>query len=415
MEVVVARVAGLDVHKDTVMAAVRVPGKSGSREQQVRQFRTFTRDLRALREWLVERGVTLAVMEATGVYWRPVWHALEEGGAFELKLVNAHHVKRVPGRKTDVSDAAWLAQLAECGLLQGSFVPPREIAQLRDLTRYRKKLVEDRAKEAQRIQKLLEDAGIKLDSVVTDILGMSARAMLEGLIRGDADTGELAELALGRMRPKIPELRLALEGAFGDHHRFLLQMILDHVEHLTAAIDQLDVQVAALMAPFAEPLRRLCTIPGIGRRSAEVILSEIGVDMTRFATAGHLASWAGMCPGNHESAGKRRTGRARKGNGALRSVLCEVAWAAARTKNTYLSAQFKRFCRRFGKDGTNKAVFALGHTILVIIWNVLEAQTDYNELGSDYFERRRETDAYRQRLVRQLEKLGHRVILEPAA
>lgn len=341
---------------------------------------------------------------------------LEQDDAFELKLVNAHHVKRVPGRKADVSDAAWLAQLAECGLLQGSFVPPAEIARLRDLTRYRKKLTEDRAKEAQRIQKLLEDAGVKLDSVVSDILGMSARAMLEGLIRGETDTVQLAELAHGRMRPKIPDLRLALEGRFADHHRFLLRMHLDHVEHLSAAIEQLDAEVARLMAPFAGPLRRLRTVPGIGQRSAEIILAEIGADMSRFPTAGHIASWAGMCPGQHESAGKQRSGRARKGNAALRSVLCEVAWAAGRTKDTYLSAHFRRFCRRFGKDGTNKAVFALGHTILVIIWHLLaDAEAEYRDLGTDYFDRRTDTDAYRRRLVHQLEKLGHRVILEPAA
>jgi transposase len=355
------------------------------------------------------------VMEATGVYWRPIWHVLEEVPSFQLELVNAHHVKRVPGRKTDVSDAAWLAQLAECGLLRGSFVPPPTIAHLRDLTRYRKKLIADRAKEAQRIQKLLEDAGVKLDSVVTDILGQSARDMLDGLLAGEQDTAVLANHARGRMRAKVPDLRLALEGRFGEHHHFLLRMHLQHVDHLTAGIQQLDEEVARLMAPFAEPVRRLCTIPGVGRRSAEIILAEIGVDMGRFPTAGHLASWAGMCPGHHESAGKQRSGRARKGNAALRSVLCEVAWAATHTKNTYLSAQFRRLCRRFGKGGSNKAVFALGHTILVIVWHLLQRETDYQELGADYFAQRHETDAYRQRLVHQLEKLGHRVTLEPSA
>jgi transposase len=415
MDVVVDRVAGLDVHKDTVMAAVRVPGSKGGRQQTIRQFRSYTRDLQELRDWLVSEKVSVVVMEATGVYWRPLWHVLEEVPSFQLELVNAHHVKRVPGRKTDVSDAAWLAQLAECGLLRGSFVPPPTIAHLRDLTRYRKKLIADRAKEAQRIQKLLEDAGVKLDSVVTDILGQSARDMLDGLLAGEQDTAVLANHARGRMRAKVPDLRLALEGRFGEHHHFLLRMHLQHVDHLTAGIQQLDEEVARLMAPFAEPVRRLCTIPGVGRRSAEIILAEIGVDMGRFPTAGHLASWAGMCPGHHESAGKQRSGRARKGNAALRSVLCEVAWAATHTKNTYLSAQFRRLCRRFGKGGSNKAVFALGHTILVIVWHLLQHETDYQELGADYFAQRHETDTYRQRLVHQLEKLGHRVTLEPSA
>jgi len=290
-------------------------------------------------------------MEATGVYWRPVWHVLEDAPGLQLLLVNAQHVKAVPGRKTDVADAAWLAQLLECGLLRGSFVPPPVIARLRDLTRYRKKLVEDRARETQRIQKLLEDAGIKLDSVVSDVLGKSARQMLEALIAGTRDPGVLADMARTRMRPKIPELRRALQGRFGSHHAFLLRVHLDHIDHLSSAIERLDAEVEEVIAPFDEQARRLCTIPGVGRRTAEVMIAEIGVDMGRFPAAHHLASWAGMCPGNHESAGKHRSGRARKGDAALRVALCEAAWAAARTKDTYLSAQFRRFCRRFGKKG----------------------------------------------------------------
>jgi transposase len=320
MEVVVARCAGLDVHQKTVMACIRTPDPAGERAQQVKEFSTFTGDLRRLREWLVASGVTQVAMEATGVYWRPVWHVLEEETSFELLLVNAQHVKAVPGRKTDVADACWLAQLLECGLLRGSFVPPPVIARLRDLTRYRKKLVEERAHETQRIQKLLEDAGIKLDSVVSDVLGKSARQMLEALAAGERDPEILAQMARTRMRPKIPELRLALEGRFGEHHAFLLRVHLGHIDHLSAAIEALDAEVEKVMAPFSEQARRLCTIPGVAKRTAEVVIAEIGVDMTRFPTSAHLASWAGMCPGNNESAGKRRSGRARKGDPALRAA-----------------------------------------------------------------------------------------------
>lgn len=318
---------------------------------------------------------------------------LEDLAGVELLLVNAHHVKNVPGRKTDVSDAAWLAQLLECGLLKGSFVPPPVIARLRDLTRYRKKLVEARASETQRIQKLLEDAGIKLDSVVSDVLGKSAREMLDALIEGVRDPRTLAEMARTRMRPKIAELRLALEGRFSEHHALMLEMHLAHVDHLSASIARLDAEIDEVMTPFGEQSLRLQTIPGVGKRTAEVIVAEVGVDMSRFPTAGHLASWAGMCPGNHESAGKRRSGRARKGDHALRAALCEAAWAAARTKNTYLAAQFRHLRRRFGKGGDNKAVFALGHTMLVITWHLLSNKSTYEDLGGDYFARRNDAEA----------------------
>lgn len=416
MEVIVDRCAALDVHKDTVMACVRKPGPGGARRaKEVREFRTWTSSLRQLRDWLAAEGVTQVAMEATGSYWKPVWHVLVELDGVELLLCNAHHVKNLPGRKTDVADAVWLAQLLECGLLRGSFVPPTEIAELRDLTRYRTKLVQDRARETQRIQKLLEDANIKLDSVVSDVLGKSSRRMLEALLAGERDVEVMSEMALTRMRAKRPELRLALEGRFSEHHALMLRMHLSHVDHLTAGIAAIDEEVDRRLAPFAEASRRLQTIPGIGKRTAEVVISEIGVDMSRFPTAAHLASWAGLCPGNHESAGKRRSGKARKGNAALRSALCEAAWSAARTKDTYLSAQFRRFCRRFGKKGESKAIFAVAHTMLVIIWHVLHDEVDYQELGSDWFDRRTDNDAHARRLVRQLEKLGHRVTLEPAA
>ena len=331
MEVIVDRCAGLDVHKDTVVVCVRKPGAGRGRVQEVREYRTWTSALRELRDWLAAEGVSQVAMEATGVYWRPVWAELEGLDGVELLLVNAQHVKNLPGRKTDVNDACWLAQLLECGLLRGSFVPPPVIARLRDLTRYRTKLVQDRAREIQRVQKLLETAGIKLDSVVSDVMGKAARRMLDALIAGERDPASMADMALTRMRPKIAELRLALEGRFGDHHALMLSLHLGHIDQLTATIDRLDAEVAREIAPFGDQVRRLCTIPGIAQRTAEVVIAEIGVDMGRFPTAANLASWAGLCPGHHESAGKKRSGKARKGDAALRVALCEAAWSAART------------------------------------------------------------------------------------
>jgi len=394
---------------------VRTPLLSGAkRVQEVREFSTFTSGLVELRDWLIDRGVSQVAMEATGVYWRPVWHVLEDA-EFELLLVNAHHVKRVPGRKTDVSDAAWLAQLLECGLLRGSFVPPPVIAQLRDLTRYRKKLIQERAREVQRVQKVLADANIKLDSVASDVMGVSARRMLDALVTGEQNPDVLAAMAVGRLRNKDTELRLALEGRVEGHHRFMLGMHLERIDQLTATIDRLDEEVGRVGDPFTEQIARLCTIPGVAQRTAEVIVAEIGVDMTRFPTAANLASWAGLCPGNNESAGKHRTGRARPGDAALRTALIEAAWAGVRAKDSYLQAQFRRFARRFGKRGQAKALFVVAHTMLVIVWHTLATETDYDDLGPDYFQRHDDTAARTRRLVRQLEQLGHTVNLEPAA
>lgn len=415
MDVIVARCAGLDVHKNTVVACVRTPGPGGGRVSTVRRFRTFTASLRELRDWLVAQGVTQVVMEATGVYWKPVWHVLEPVPGLELLLANAHAVKNLPGRKTDVADSQWLAQLCECGLIRASFVPPPVIAQLRDLTRYRKKLIEERSRETQRIQKLLEDAGIKLDSVVSDILGVSARQMLEALIAGVRDVEALAGLARTRLRSKIPQLRLALEGRFDAHHALMLRMHLEHIDQLSASIVRLDEETDRVIRPFSEQLKHLITIPGVGRRTAEVIIAEAGVDMGRFATAGHLASWAGMCPGNHESGGKRRSGRARKGNRALRAALCEAAWSAARTSSGYLPAQYRHLMRTFGKKGQTRAVFAVGHSILVIAWHLLANDCDYTDLGQDHFTRRDDPEARKRYLIRQLEALGHTVTIDPAA
>jgi transposase len=304
--------------------------------------------------------------------------------------------------------------LLECGLLRGSFVPPPVIARLRDLSRYRTKLVQDRAREVQRVQKLLETAGIKLDSVVSDVMGKAARRMLDALIAGEHDPEVMAEMALTRMRPKIGELRLALEGRFDDHHALMLTLHLGHIDQLTATIDRLDAEVVREIDPFVEQVAHLRTIPGIGQRTAEVVIAEIGVDMTRFPTAAHLASWAGLCPGNHESAGKRRSGKARKGDAALRVALCEAAWSAARTKDTYLAAQFRRFSRRMGKRNEGKAIFAVAHTMIVICWHVLANNVDYDELGGDYFDRR-DTTTETRRHVAALQRLGHTVTLDSAA
>jgi len=344
------------------------------------------------------------------VSWKPVWYALE--GCFELMLVNPRHVKRVPGRKTDVTDAAWLAELAERGLLSSSFAPPPEIRQLRDLTRLRTRLVQQRAAEVQRVDKLLEEGGIKLGSVASSALGVSGRAMPEALIAGESYPDRLAELAKGRLRAKRDELRLALQGRLGERHRVMLRVQLDHIDHLDAAICALDDRVDEIMAPFAILVDLLDTITGIGKRAAEAIIAEIGVSMEVFATAAHLASWAKICPGNNESAGKRRRGGTGQGNPWLRSVLVCCAWSAARSKDSYLSAQFWRIARRQGK---RRAAVAVAHSLLVIVYHVLSSGQPYQDLGGDYFVRRVAPQARTRQLVAQLEQLGHKVILAPAA
>jgi transposase len=412
MEVVVDRCAGLDIGKRLVVAAIRTPGAGRRRRQEVRSFGTFESDLQALASWLGDEGVTDVAMEATGVYWWPIWNVLED--RFELLLVNAQHVKKVPGRKTDVKDAEWPAQLLECGLLRASFVPPTVIRDLRDLTRYRKRLIEDRVRESLRVQKVLESAGIKLSSVASDALGVSGRAMIEALIAGERDTEVLAELAQARLRKKIPQLRQALASArFREHHAMLLREHLAHLDHLDEAIGRIDARVDVVMGPFASQRDRLSTIPGVGKRAAEVIIAEVGVDMSRFPTAGHLASWAGMCPGNNESAGKHFSGRTRKGDPWLSGLLTECGWAARRTKGTYLAAQFWQIARRRGQE---RAAVAVGHSILVIVWHILaSSDATYDELGDDYFTRRQDPQRRQRHLVAQLESLGLTVTIEPAA
>ena len=409
MERVFERVCGLDVHKATIAACVRVPGPTGKRLQHVQTFGTTTADLLALRDWLDGHAVTHVAMESTGVYWRPIYYLLEE--RLTCLLVNAAHVRQVPGRKTDVQDCVWLAQLLEHGLLRGSFVPPAPIRELRDLTRYRKSLIQERAREANRVHKLLEDAGIKVAMVATDVLGMSGRAMLEALVQGTSDPAVLAELARGRMRAKLPALRQALVGHFRPHHAFLITQILSHLDHLEEAVATLSERIEAVLAPFADALQRLDTIPGVNQRTAEVLIAELGVDMGQFPTARHLASWAGLCPGNHESAGKHKSGKTRKGNGWLRAALVEAALGATRTKNSAVAARYRRVMRH---RGHKKAIIAVAHVLLITAYHVLARQTVYQELGPDYYDRRH-TERITHRAVQALEQQGYRVTLERVA
>jgi transposase len=410
VEVINDRCAGLDVGKDEVVACIRVPDDAGGRHQELRTFPTFSSGLESLATWLQDHDVTQVVMEATGQYWKPIWYVLEERG-LELLLVNARHVKILPGRKTDVGDAAWLCELAEHGLLRGSFVPPAGIRELRDLTRYRKRLIQTHTAECQRIHKTLEDASIRLGSVASDVLGVSGRAMLRALLDGERDPKVLAELARGRLRNKLPALREALRGRFSAHHALLVRLALDHIEQLERSITALDAEVDRVIGPFAQARDRLDTITGVGKRAAECMIAEIGVDMSVFPTAAHLASWAGRCPGNNVTGGRRRSGRTTKGNVWLGEILIECAWAAARCRDTYLAAQFWRLARRIGKK---KAALAVGHSILVIAWHLLANDCDYAELGGDFFVRR-DSDRARQRAVAQLQALGYHVTLQPTA
>lgn len=421
MDVLVQRCAGVDVGKAEVVACVRTPDPAhpGRRRKQTRTFTTFHAGIEAMADWFAAEGVNEVAMEATGSYWKPVWYALEDRGV-DQKLVNAQHVRILPGRKSDVLDAEWLAELLEHGLLRGSFVPPQVIRQLRDLTRYRKRLVQSRTAEFQRIEKTLEDAGIKLDVVASDILTVSGRLMLKALVGGERDPRVLAELAKGVMRKKIPALRQALAGRFGDHHALMIGMALEHAEYLDAAIARLDQTVDTLFAthtsgsgvPFARARQRLTTIPGVGERAAEAIIAEIGVDMSRFPTAGHLAKWAGVAPGTNITGGKRRSGRPSPGDRWLGEMLNQCAWCAARSRDTYLSAQFWRLSRRIGKK---KAAVAVGHSILVACYYLLINDCDYQDLGGDWFVRRSDADKRRDHHIARLEDLGYAVTVQKVA
>ena len=409
MEVVYPRCAGLDLHKKSVVACRIAPGPDGTPRKEFRTFGTTTAPLLTLSEWLAEAGVTHVAMESTGVYWKPVYNLLE--ARFTLLLVNAQHLKRVPGRKTDVKDSEWLAELLRHGLLTASFVPDREQRELRELTRYRTKLVEERVAEINRLQKVLEGANLKLASVVSDVMGKSAREMLAALVGGEEDPQVLAQLAKGRLRGKIPALEQALQGCCGAHQRFLLARQLAHLEQLEELIEELDQEVAQRLRPFETVLRRLQTIDGVGRRTAEVLVAELGLDMSRFPSHQHLASWAAMCPGKQESGGKSKSGKTRQGNRWLKSALVEAAHAVKRQKETYAGAQFRRIASR---RGVRRAAVAVGHSLLVASYFVVRDGVEYHDLGGHYFDERDRQGVVR-RTKQRLENLGYEVELHPKA
>jgi transposase len=407
MEVVFNRCCGLDVHKDTVAACVWIRDEAGKIAKEIKQFRTTTPDLLVLHDWLKAHEVTHVAMESTGVYWKPVYNLME--GDFTVILVNAAHMKAVPGRKTDVRDCEWIADLLAHGLLKASFIPPEPIRDLRDLTRYRKSLMDERVREVNRVHKLLQSANIKLSSVATDVMGASGRAMLKALIEGCTDPEALAELARGKLRNKLPELKKGLQGRFRSHHRFVLEQSLRHIDFLDEQIQIISQEVAARTAPFQKQVELLCTIPGVELRTAQNIIAEIGVDMSRFPTHKHLASWAGLCPGNNQSAGKRKSGRTNKGDCWFRRTIIEGSWAASRTKGTYLSSQYHRMAPRRGKK---KAIVAVAHSMTVIVYYVLQELRPFVDLGAEYFDKLNASHIKRQ-YVKRLERLGFKVTIEP--
>ncbi len=409
MEVVHAQCAGLDVHKKSVVACRITPDAGGGWHKELRSFGTMTDELLALADWLRAGGVTHVAMESTGVYWKPIYNVLE--AEFEILLVNAQHIKFVPGRKTDVKDAQWIAELLQHGLLKASFIPPVEQRDVRELIRYRTQLIHERTREINRVQKVLEDANIKLASVASNVLGVSGRDMLTQLIAGQEDPTQLAQLARGRLREKIAQLERALTGQVRAVHRCLLKLHLEHIDDLNAKITTLSEEIEPLMIPFdqAQSLERLDAIPGVNALAAQVIISELGLDMSRFPTAGHAASWAGLSPGRNESAGRNRSSRIRKGNKHLKAALVQAAHAAGKRQDHYLGAQYRRLAARRGKQ---RAAIAVAHSILVIAYHMLKNGTSYYELGGDYFDKRNEQQV-QQRLVKRLERLGYQVALAP--
>ncbi|AEM72797.1 IS110 family transposase [Caldicellulosiruptor acetigenus] len=404
MEIIYPRCCGLDIHKKTVVACIITP-----EEKEIRTFSTMTEDILAMVDWIKSKGCTHVAMESTGSYWKPIYNILEIEGLNPM-VVNANHIKNVPGRKTDVKDAEWIAGLLQHGLLQGSYIPSREQRELRELIRYRRSLIEERAREINRIQKVLEGANIKLSSVVMDIMGKSSRAIIEAIINGEEDTVVLSELAQKRLKNKKEELKKALKGLIGPHQRLMLKTQLAHIDFLDEQIGLLDEEIKRRMLPFEEDMERLDTIPGVGRRTAEHIIAEIGTNMDQFPSAAHLCSWAGVAPGNNESAGKRKSGRTRKGNEKLRSVLVEAARAAVHTKDTYLSAQYHRIAAR---RGANRAAVAVAHSILTIVYYLLKRKERYNELGVNYYKERKK-EAIVKQSIKKLESLGLKVIVENA-
>jgi transposase len=409
MERMIERGAGLDIHKASVTACVRVPGLPGERRQEVRTFGTTAAALLTLRDWLSAHGVTHVAMESTGVYWKPVYYVLEEG--FTCLLVNPTHVSKVPGRKTDARDCEWLAQLLEHGLLRGSFVPPVAIRELRDLTRYRAVLVQDRTREANRLHKVLTDAGIQLASVASNVLGKSGRAMLAALVAGTTDAEVLANLAQGKLRRKLPALREALVGRFRKHHALLVSQLLAHLDYLDEALETLTADIEEALRPFGDEATRLDAIPGVGPRTAEILIAELGVDMRQFPTARHVASWAGLCPGTHESAGKRRAVRTGKGNRWLRAALIEAALAAINVRDSALAGRYRRLVRHCGHK---KAIVAVAHKLLTTAYMLLADGRSYYELGASYYDAHRK-DRLVRRALQTLAQQGYRVTLAPAA
>jgi transposase len=403
MRVIYERCCGLDVHKRRVVACVITP-----EGQQTRTFSTMTRDLLALSDWLIEHQVSHVAMESTGVYWKPVYNLLEE--EFTVLVVNAQHIKAVPGRKTDVKDAEWIADLLKHGLVRASFVPDRSLRELRELVRHRRSLIRQRAHIVNRIQKVLEGANIKLSAVASDVVGASGRAMLEALVGGVEDPSQLASLAKGRLRQKRAELEEALQGLMGPHQKVMLESHLRHLDFLDQEIQNMDAEVDSRMDPFEMAIERVDQIPGVGRRTAQEILAETGLDMSRFPTSAHFASWAKMCPGNNESAGKRKSGHTGQGNPWLRSALAEAAWASSHTRNTYLAAQYHHLAPR---KGSKRAIMAVAHTILVTIYHMLKNTAEYRDLGGDYYDQRNHHQNV-QRAVRRIERLGYTVTLEVA-
>jgi len=404
MEVVHPRCCGLDVHKETVVACVMI-SQGRTVEKVVRTFQTHTSELLRLSDWLSEQQVSHVAMESTGVLWKPIYNVLE--GQFELLLVNAQHIKAVPGRKTDVKDAEWIADLLRHGLVRGSFVPNREQREVRDLTRYRATLLQDRARQVNRLHKVLQDANLKLSNVISDITGVSAREMLAALLKGQRDVAVLAQMARGKMREKQTPLQEALTGRFTGHHAFLVGELLAHIDYLDAAVERLNQQIEARLRPFEADIQRLDTIPGINRLTAQVLLAEIGSDWSRFPTDKHLASWVALCPGQDQSAGRRRSGKTRDGNRWLRQALVEAAQGARHTKHSYFKAQYARIARR---RGSNKAIFAVAHSILVVAYHVHTEQTPYQDLGENYYDER-QRQAVQRNLVKRLEGLGFQVQL----
>lgn len=410
LDVMFTHCAGLDVHKKSVTACVLIPDKKRKVRRRVKTYGTTTKSLQGMKSWLLEMGVTHAAMESTGIYWKPVYNILQD--EIEVWVVNAQHIKQVPGRKTDVKDAEWIATLMRMGLLNNSFIPDEEQRDLRDLTRYRTKLTNERSAAVNRVQKVLEDGNIKLSSVVTDIKGVSARRMLEAMIGGTEDSAKLAEMAKGRLRNKIPELDEALAGRMRDHHRFMLRELLEQVDGLNQRLLQLNERIDYLTAPQAALIARLDAIPGVGEHTAEILLAEIGDTVEQFPTEKHLASWACLCPGNNISANKRRTGKTRKGQKWLRTALAEAAWAASRTKDTYLRAQFHRLRAR---RGAKRAAVAVAHSILTIVYHLIKnPDATFKELGGDYFVKRNKGDQKR-RALKTLTTLGYAVELTPVA